>query len=148
MNSKSKAMEGGENIDANLAKYFTINPSCLSDKEWSVENLRKLCTDLRIKATGGRMTLVRRLQRYHKENATQKFGAGAFAAIGVQLYSSPTKTTGPRVNARFISPMITRACGTPILKTRNGDRSGNQSAKRIAFSPYNQVQLVPNRLDL
>ena len=126
-------------------RYFTINPAMLDGSEWSVANLRKLCGDLGIKSTGSRSSLVRRLQRYHKENATQKFGAGAFAGIGVQLYSSPTKTTGPRVNKRFISPMIHRADGTPILKRQSCPTP--RSAKRIVFSPYNQVQLVPNRLD-
>ena len=66
----------------------------LDGSEWSVANLRKLCGDLGIKNTGSRSSLVRRLQRYHKENATQKFGAGAFAGIGVQLYSRPQRRRG------------------------------------------------------
>ena len=136
---------------------------------WDYKSLQKLCKTLNLKQTGTRAKLIVRLQAFHKEHASNRFGAGAFANIGVQVYSSPTKSK-TRVSKKFLSPCINRSNGDPILKkvssfvddsegfastSRTPIRSGKKaprtprsSARRIAFSPYNQVRIIPHRLDL
>ena len=113
---------------------------------WDYKSLQKLCKTLGVKQTGTREKIIARLQQFHKEHPTsERFGAGAFANIGVQVYSSPTKTK-PRVSRKFLSPMVNRSRGNSILKPQTpGSR---RQAKRICFSPYNQVHIIPHRLDL
>jgi hypothetical protein len=144
---------------------------------WDYRSLQKLCKTLGLKQTGTRQKLISRLQVFHREHASNRFGAGAFANIGVQVYSSPTKTK-TRVKREFLSPMVSRATGSPILKKRSSfvdadcydddlasqglastartpirstsrsSRKPRSTAKKICFSPYNQVHIIPHRLDL
>lgn len=136
---------------------------------WDYRSLQKLCRTLGLKQNGTRQNLIQRLQRFHRENSSDHFGAGAFANIGVQVYSSPSKRR-TRVSKKFLSPCVRRATGSPILKRESSfageetscmspePRAGGircrssvkrrSSAKRICFSPYNQVRLIPHRHDL
>jgi hypothetical protein len=137
---------------------------------WDYKSLQKLCKTLNLKQNGTRAKLINRLQTFHREHASNRFGAGAFANIGVQVYSSPTKTK-TRVSKKFLSPCINRSTGEPILKressftcephelastartpirssAKKAPRTPKSSARRIAFSPYNQVRIIPHRLDL
>jgi hypothetical protein len=156
--------------------YFTINPSMFDHKTWDYRSLQKLCKTLGLKQTGTRQKLIARLQKFHRDHASNRFGAGAFANIGVQVYSSPTKTK-TRVSAKFLSPRVKKATGSPILKKHSSfvdddcmdvdledseyfastartpirnssSRKPRSKAARICFSPYNQVHIIPHRLDL
>ena len=157
--------------------YFTINPSMFDHATWDYRSLQKLCKTLGLKQTGTKQKLISRLQTFHHEHRSNRFGAGAFANIGVQVYSSPTKSR-TRVKREFLSPMVSRATGSPILKKRSSFvdadcydddlssqglastartpiRSTSHSsckprstARKICFSPYNQVHIIPHRLDL
>lgn len=148
--------------------YFTINPAMFDHQTWDYKSLQKLCKTLNLKQTGQRGQLIKRLQEFHKEHASSRFGAGAFANIGVQVYTSPTKSKA-RVSQKFLSPCINRSNGEPILKhescypydisemastartpirsSSKPPRTPKSSARRIAFSPYNQVRIIPHRLD-
>ena len=152
-----------------LQPYFTINPAMFDHATWDYKSLQKLCKTLNLKQIGTRAKLISRLQNFHREHASNRFGAGAFANIGVQVYSSPTKSK-TRVSKKFLSPCINRSTGEPILKkqssftcephemastsrtpirsNKKAPRTPRSSARRIAFSPYNQVRIIPHRLDL
>jgi|UPI00048DCB8A hypothetical protein len=168
--------------------YFTLNPGCFDLQSWEYKSLQKLCNKLKVKCTGSRDDLVRRLVDFHNAHRGS-FGAGAFHNIGVDIHS-PNKTTF-KVDSKYVSPMVCRSNGDSILKrvesankffnddsvfsrmdidedvvmeepveqktphrnrtpckTPRSKKTGGKSAKRIAFSPYNQVKLIPNRRDV
>ena len=137
-----------------LPKYFTFNPGVFDDKIWSTKDLQKLARKLGVQSHGSRRAIVQRLREWHRSNPEDPYRlASNFSMLGVQVYSPPTQENQckplsnrkPKVDARLLSPLISKAPPKPILKGKTPTRRGLTPSKKAVFSPYNRVQIIPSR---
>lgn len=147
-------------------KFFAFNPSTFDDPElWTQRDLQRLCSKLGLRATGSRADLVHRLQVWHRSSHSDPecaWPAGKFTMLGVSVYQAPAAPASPApaspaplspkrqlaVSPRFLSPLMGRKKTrprTPSSILRQGEAPS--SAKRVMFSPYNGIHLIPHRED-
>jgi len=162
-----------ENI-ADECVYFAVNPDLLDENIWSYRQLQCLAKRVGVKANGSRAVLVERLQQWHKngnpavdddsssdtENKppSKQTDESNFHMLQVNLSKQKMLCTSPRLlspfgkSQRFESECGTpssilkskQACTTPDRRTTPGDLTAS-AKKRLEFSPYNKVALVPPR---
>jgi hypothetical protein len=154
--------------------YFAVNPDLLDEKIWSYRQLQHLAKRVGVKANGSRAALVERLQQWHKngipavddeededEENKPPVPPGEetnFHMLQVNVGKQKMLCASPRLLSPFgKSQRFESDCNTPssILKSTPKRSNSNLGAennelsastkKRLEFSPYNKVALVPPR---
>jgi SAP domain len=135
-----------------------LNPGCFDDvNAFKYRDLQQLAKHVGVPANGKRTDLVKRLQKWHRTQFSdirdERDAASNFTLLKVDVISP---TSGPKVEPALLSPLIKkprkRADGTPVgiltpskTNRRRAATPGASAKKRIKFSCFNGVKIIPDR---
>jgi len=126
--------------------YLSLNPSLFDSAEhWSYRDLQRLAKRLDLPAGGKRDEIVARLQAWHRG---QRRGDQAGKFLGVEIRAAPgAHAVSPRLLAPLSAP--SPSPGSILSSAKKAERLIGRSPLRpasgVAFSPFNQVKLIPSK---
>ena len=139
--------------EGSLQPYVVINPALLHDTRWAYRDLQLLCQRLGLGGKGDRSHLIHKLRTWNRthfsSNTTQpNTAASNFALLCIAHNSGASeKYSGQLTPLKVRTP---RLCdGSPrsaLSGGRAGAAVGSEGKRRLSFSVFNGVKIIPPRV--